>query len=767
VSGLGFSPNTTTNICEQTLSTIVTGSTARSPLRDITENALRIKLNEVIATHNVNADRVNTRSKNTTAAYARKQKEYLDWVKAEGYEDDIVMEDRVIVFLKACVIGREYRTTRKLPKSRKRKRGLESIREEDGSSADQNHDINSDEIDTVAEQRIEEYLRDNDAEAERLAEVAAGIRAAESLRDNDSVTERLAVVAVGIGEAESLRDNDVETEQLAEIPAGIGEAEVVNKIVGIQTVNQYVSALGDLYIQQKNTFPGDPAKFPAHPHGDKLKSLIKSLKRQTASLKKRNYADRSAGTLGEMVDSTETSMMMDQYSKHPKHEYGLRHRLDLAFSIAFMSRGSIQRGLSLADIGCISYPNEGIAGATILCVRFDAYKMNQFGNVENNGCMRYPSLHVISFILCRHKDVLICPVSALAQYLFFRFQFNNEAWPVMSRPQQWYDIALIKGKSPTEAITYSQQLEGINNCLRSCGITSNLKTKIGRVLGSNMADASGADESHTRRHGSWKSGGALDNSYLSRGLPMQSVRSLAGFDVGNGFYYLHRAQIEPPDELCRKVFPWIEESEKQLRDGVTESSGPQVVKVMKWLRKVLLQDAAVIKGGESVHCKHRIWSHSVFQDSLFEEFASELKSSIEGASDPMQALIARAVPHVAAALQANTTAQVQHTNIVNSKIDKMTSRLDEIGQSIFDIERQNSSSSITQVSSHIYISINVIGYWKSVSICRYGVGTKWISCFFFVGGTGRSLIIPTSTNIDRQRSYINAYCDSKSLLDYC
>ena len=47
---------------------------------------------------------------NTTTQYASKQREYLDWLKEEQYSDDLVTEDRVLVFLKAKVIGRQYRT---------------------------------------------------------------------------------------------------------------------------------------------------------------------------------------------------------------------------------------------------------------------------------------------------------------------------------------------------------------------------------------------------------------------------------------------------------------------------------------------------------------------------------------------------------------------------------------------------------------------------------------------------------------------------------
>lgn len=98
-------------------------------------------------------------------------------------------------------------------------------------------------------------------------------------------------------------------------------------------------------------------------------------------------------------------------------------------------------------------------------------------------------------------------------------------------------------------------------------------------------------------------------SYLT-GLPLQFLRSMAGFGVKPGKFCLSRANCTPPLSLQKQVFPWLEYWEARValsKQGKLWSEGgldqedlalEGFIKLMKYLRVVLLQDIAVLQGGK-------------------------------------------------------------------------------------------------------------------------------------------------------------------------
>lgn len=86
-------------------------------------------------------------------------------------------------------------------------------------------------------------------------------------------------------------------------------------------------------------------------------------------------------------------------------------------------------GLDFADLFSVELPDEGITPCTAVIVIMRSGKTNQFSNIEYG-----------SFI--RNKDVEVCPVSALAQYLFYRFHCSNECFPDFTTNDSWYLLTL-------------------------------------------------------------------------------------------------------------------------------------------------------------------------------------------------------------------------------------------------------------------------------------------------------------------------------------
>src|ERR1700726_591382 len=84
----------------------------------------------------------------------------------------------------------------------------------------------------------------------------------------------------------------------------------------------------------------------------------------------------------------------------------------------------------------------------------------------------------------RHKDVRICTVSAIAFYLFLRFQAGGEQWPAFDDEGLWQDIKLLRSRDgPTVALKYAAQLKVIKTDFMKHGLDLRAWTHSGRKLG--------------------------------------------------------------------------------------------------------------------------------------------------------------------------------------------------------------------------------------------------------------------------------------------
>lgn len=157
----------------------------------------------------------------------------------------------------------------------------------------------------------------------------------------------------------------------------------------------------------------------------------------------------------------------------------LRTRLDVLIGHYYLTRGEIRRGAELADLYPITF-DQGQSPtpchAAVLTMRNG--KTNKNGRVEHMGAIR-------------HKNVLVCPVGALAQYLFFRWHQTDEEFPSFRNHQAWYDLKLLVGQDPLYAMEYHTQLDQVSQLFERCGIASSKKTHAMRVSAPNIEHLNG------------------------------------------------------------------------------------------------------------------------------------------------------------------------------------------------------------------------------------------------------------------------------------
>ncbi len=361
------------------------------------------------------------------------------------------------------------------------------------------------------------------------------------------------------------------------------------EVVGFFTLRTYKSAIIDLYMQQK----GMNMNNNEHPgQAPEVKSLMDQYKRGQNRRNKENYTDRGHGTILEGFVTMDDLNRMSMYFFEQNKPVAMRNRLMFLLAHFSVCRGENVRALQLADMFTLELEEEGYSFCFTVALVMGQGKRNQYGRKE-----------VGSFI--RNKNVMICPMGALAIYFFVRFEIENYPFPSMWRNADWYDLYLCPGAKPGKELSFGTHYKFIKDMLYSLGIKSNVKTHMGRGTGASMADVRGASEPDIRRSGRWNQEAV--SCYLTL-LPRETMRTLAGFPKDSGNFYIARSILEPPSCLLEQVFPEV--TEWARIHGLNGECEPDpdaehslatdgFLSLMLRLRTVLLQDAVFFSGSYS------------------------------------------------------------------------------------------------------------------------------------------------------------------------
>jgi hypothetical protein len=117
---------------------------------------------------------------------------------------------------------------------------------------------------------------------------------------------------------------------------------------------------------------------------------------------------------------------------------------------------------------------------------FDNGKTNSSGKKQYLGALR-------------NRDFRICPIGALAMYLFTRFHVKKEAWPSLRSPEDWDRIKLLRGGSDREhELNDKTHRTWIKNIMNAVGIVNSKSTHAGRKTGAQHAEIFGGAGSRSK-----------------------------------------------------------------------------------------------------------------------------------------------------------------------------------------------------------------------------------------------------------------------------
>ena len=90
-------------------------------------------------------------------------------------------------------------------------------------------------------------------------------------------------------------------------------------------------------------------------------------------------------------------------------------------------------------------------------------------------------------------------------------------------------------------------------------IQSSVVTQMGRKTGASYAENCGAQSASVNKIGHWRMN-SHDGAYAKHVSPWGAARVLARFQAHASSYHIPRAEVVPPEELQKKIFPSLNES---------------------------------------------------------------------------------------------------------------------------------------------------------------------------------------------------------------
>lgn len=256
--------------------------------------------------------------------------------------------------------------------------------------------------------------------------------------------------------------------------------------------------------------------------------------------------------------------------------------------------------------------------------------------------------------IARHKDVRKCGVGALAFYLLFRFELTGEFDSIeydLTDNKDWFDVKLLvdaQGTDYKKSISNKTYADAMKAVLKQLGIASSHYVHFGRVVGAIELELLEMSSDEIRQLGNWDPS-TQEKCYSSK-LPMKGIRGKASFIAANGMYFNPRTVLEPPDDLKRQVFPFLEKLEESLlasSDGETRYTALHFVRLLKTLRSVALQDAAVMFEFHPERRQHQLFKRiKVFSSDGFKNYCSQMRAAISAAESPFDANVHAVLPGV-------------------------------------------------------------------------------------------------------------------------
>lgn len=275
--------------------------------------------------------------------------------------------------------------------------------------------------------------------------------------------------------------------------------------------------------------------------------------------------------------------------------------LELSLSLTFLFHGEVKRRLELRHLAFIEVKLENV-------MTF-ALQITTFKDKTNKANARRDAYGA------RHMNYLTCPFGILAFAFEFRFGKYREDMPFdVTENSKWFDHKLLYHSNPTHEITYTYErklYETVDSIIEKY---PDKKTHSGRKIGAVLADDYQIPV-NAIAHGQW-TGNSLSEFYLPSLSKEFLVKEAIDYQRDSSRYLVVRAELDPPLELQKKIFPFADAALKSVENNPKKPSAQNFMRLLIYLRKVFIQDLICFRmdNQPNLFSNHKITTSELFLD---------------------------------------------------------------------------------------------------------------------------------------------------------
>jgi len=468
-------------------------------------------------------------------------------------------------------------------------------------------------------------------------------------------------------------------------PAELEEYKLVNQVYGgAQTnppdppdccgysqVNIYKATVFNIHLEQKSS-GCNSFSWEDDINTQSLQQLMKKVRNRAPLVAKRNAAEK--------IDAHMTPFFYVQWLPNIERYFFAKGVSNFQSTVFSSLRNSFTFKFTLA--GVIRGESLERADLSDLC--------DYFWQGENDPYM----IHILIMAMCqgktnldkklfgramRHRKVEMCPIGALALYLWFRFDVRGEwadARPDFCDNQAWFFIKLLVSATSDEVLeeldikTYA---DAIQEAMDAVGVACNHRAHFGRKVMPVVLEMNEVMSDLVKNLGLWARD--VHEEHYAASMPLQAMRVAAGHKLEIGSVFVKRQQKPRSacgDRLRVLIYPWYQHEFARVDEvnqrGARLNSKPTAagfLRMLDNLRDVLLQDVAC-RMNDPNSPPHQIFRHPIFQSDDFQLYREEMAQHMATMEDPMHTALQRDHPGINSRFDALQNKLGDHQSILNS-----------------------------------------------------------------------------------------------------
>jgi hypothetical protein len=424
-----------------------------------------------------------------------------------------------------------------------------------------------------------------------------------------------------------------------------GATEDPKDPVGFSQFNTYVSSMRALHERQvaldgpdESTYTWEAGLFDI----DEMKDLVKLRKTRVnkATHVEKITTEFSPFLIVEAIPKIEEKLWERNSDKSAAHAMvGLRDRFTFVTTLHAILRGESLFKAELSDMLHLIHAGREPTPMAIFILQMATGKTNEGGRLYGR--------------LMRHRLASLCGIGGLGFYLLLRFKVTGEMSPPpdFTVNKDWFDIKLLVGQNATPTtnttpISDRQYADVIKRICNNLQVPACHFTHIGRVAGPPVLELEEIQPEDIRTLGNWNPG-VQEKTYSTK-LPFRPMRVMSTFPEEKGLHWSPRQMKVPDESLQGQLWPWIEAALEAVNnaimvDGINRYTALAYLKFMKYLRIVILQDAAVLLNEGR---KHRVFEEEIFSTPGFLAFQAEMVRHCREATNPCDGNLDQVMPRM-------------------------------------------------------------------------------------------------------------------------